>query len=145
MPKLDPFSAQLVALVRKMPDDAILALVKNQLGALGGSATVDAAPRTARRSKTASGRKTAKRGPRASNANRAALVGAVEKYVLGSKGVGLADVASAVGVTKDRAKAALKQLKAAGRIAHGGDRKFARYAANTKTALAASKRARAGK
>jgi hypothetical protein len=44
---------------------------------------------------------------------------------------------------KDRAKAALKQLKAAGRVASGGDPRFARYAADRKTAEAASIRARA--
>ena len=38
MSKIDPFSAQLVALVRSMPDEAILALVRDQLGAVAAPA-----------------------------------------------------------------------------------------------------------
>ena len=34
MPNIDAFSAQIVKLVREMPDEAILDLVKHQLGAL---------------------------------------------------------------------------------------------------------------
>jgi hypothetical protein len=71
-------------------------------------------------------------------------VGAVEKLVNASKGLSLANVATATRVSKNRAKAALRQLKAAGRIASGGDRKFTRYAADRKTAEAASLKARAG-
>ena len=45
---MDAFSAQIVELVRKeMSDEAILALVKNQLGAV--AATAAAAPRRAGR------------------------------------------------------------------------------------------------
>ena len=151
MPKLDAFSAQLVSLVRQMPDEALLALVKNQLAGVDAGAAAETTPkkvgarRTARRAKAKAPRGVRAPVTRGSNARRAALVEAVEKFVLGSKGVGLADVATAVGVSKDQAKSALKQLKAAGRIAYGGDRKYARYAADAKTALAASKSARAGK
>ncbi len=38
MAKLDPFSAQVVELVRSLSDEAILELVRNQLGAIGLSA-----------------------------------------------------------------------------------------------------------
>ena len=46
----DAFSQQIVNLVRKMPDEAILALVKNQLGAVTGEAPLvpPAAPRRSR-------------------------------------------------------------------------------------------------
>ncbi len=46
------------------------------------------------------------------------------------------------GVPQPKAASALKQLKLAKRIVQGGDRRFARYAGDLKTALAASEQAR---
>src|ERR1700759_4042563 len=49
MATTDAFSAQIVELVRKMPDEAILELVKHQLGALGVSQLRGLAPASSRR------------------------------------------------------------------------------------------------
>lgn len=78
----DAFSAQIVELVRKMSDEAILALVKNQLGALASSSAeiggVTAAPATARR-RGRPPRATAAPGPAASTSTPAAKTTATTK------------------------------------------------------------------
>ena len=69
MSKLDPFSAQIVDLVRhQMSDEAILELVRNQLGAVGAkgsSATpaprTSAAPKAAKAAPKRAARKPAKK------------------------------------------------------------------------------------
>jgi hypothetical protein len=161
MPNLDPFCARLVAFIRIMPDDAILALVRSQLdGSVVPSAPTSSTATTARRrgaakraktatkpaaAKSAAGRNRTTRKPAAARANKAALLLSVEKVVRASRGVSLAEVAKATNSSKARAAAALRELKGAGRIAQGGDRRFARYAADQKTAMAASQFARHGK
>jgi len=176
----DAFSAQIVELVRKMPDEAILALVKNQLGAVAAhaatpvAAAVAAAPvrRRGRPPRAAAAAAPApaapapvaapapaakpaaaapaKRGaaakrkpgrPRRSPAasqERVDTLNNVERIVKASGGVSASDVAKAAGIPQTRAAAALKELKLAKRIFQGGDRRFARYAGDAKTAESAS-------
>jgi hypothetical protein len=159
MATTDVFSAQIVELVRKMPDEAILELVKHQLGALGVSHLRGLAPaRSSRRGRptrvAASGAK-AKRAvaatkrragrPRKAPAvseERQEILNNVERIVKASSGVSASDVAKSAGILQTRAAAALKELKIAKRIFQGGDRRFARYAGDPKTAEQASLNAR---
>ncbi|WP_437674323.1 hypothetical protein [Sorangium sp. So ce131] len=158
----DAFSQQIVNLVRKMPDEAILALVKNQLGAVTGETPLvpPPAPRRSRsraragavQSKTSS--VAAKRGaapkrrpgrPRkspAASAERQETLEAVERLVKASSGMSASEVAKQAGIPQTRAAAALKELKLEKRIFQGGDRRFARYAGDAKTAEQASANAR---
>lgn len=164
MATTDAFSAQIVKLVRNMPDEAILALVKNQLGAITGTAGLAVAPRRGRPPrivaaaaapavKAAKPAKRAKRGrpakagrkgpgrPRQSpalSAERQATLEKVEKVVKNSSGVSASEVARSASIPQTRAAAALKELKLAKRIFQGGDRRFARYAGDAKTAEHAS-------
>ncbi|WP_437952168.1 hypothetical protein WME98_16635 [Sorangium sp. So ce296] len=158
----DAFSQQIVNLVRKMPDEAILALVKNQLGAVTGEAPLVPAP-APRRSRTRAragavqskpSSVAAKRGaapkrrpgrPRkspAASAERQETLDAVERVVKASAGVSASEVAKQAGIPQTRAAAALKELKLEKRIFQGGDRRFARYAGDAKTAEQASANAR---
>jgi hypothetical protein len=165
----DPFSAQLVALVRQMPDDAILALVKNRLDAVAGApvstgATSTATPSPSGRRRGRPRREAAaapapakapakkeaapKRRPgrprktAALSAERQETLNSVERIVKNSSGVSASDVARQAGIPQTRAAAALKELKLAKRIFQGGDRRFARYAGDAKTAEQASLNAR---
>ena len=141
MTELDPFTQQLLDMIRKMPDDAILELVRTNLGvgsiAAGTTTTTAPARRTAAPKK---GRRKAR-----TRGDRAALLDRVEAFVRDSKGVGLSDVAEGLGESKSRIQSALRDLKKAGRVAAAGDRRFTRYAVDARTARAASKRARNGK
>lgn len=170
MATMDAFSAQIVRMVRDMNDEAILALVKNQLGSVAGAlpAALPTAgtrrrgrpPRAAAASAPAPSpapaptKGGAKRGasakrkpgrPRRSPAasqERQDTLNLVEKLVKSSQGVSASDVAKQAGVPQTRAAAALKELKLAKRIFQGGDRRFARYAGDAKTAEQASLSAR---
>ena len=62
--------------------------------------------------------------------------------VKGSNGMSASEVSRAAGIAQPRVAAALKDLKAAKRIFQGGDRRFARYAGDPRTAEAASTHAR---
>ena len=141
MPNLDAFSAQIVEMVRKMPADAILSLVRNQLGSLGASVGRSVAFRAAARGSVGRGRG-APRGRRGPSAARSELLDAVEKVVKSGSGMSSSEIASAAGVAQPRVASALKELKLARRIFQGGDRRFARYAGDSKTANAASIHAR---
>jgi hypothetical protein len=156
-----------------MNDEAILALVKNQLGSVAGALPTAALPqagtrRRGRPPRAASAAQTqsapaaaskqsgggSKRGatpkrkpgrPRRSPAasqERQDTLNLVEKIVKNSQGVSASDVAKQAGVPQTRAAAALKELKLAKRIFQGGDRRFARYAGDGKTAEQASLNAR---
>lgn len=171
MATMDAFSAQIVRMVRDMNDEAILALVKNQLGAVtsgisalptagtrrrgrpprAAAASAPAASAPAASAKPSGGSKrgaTAKRKPGrprrspAASAERQDTLNTVEKIVKTSQGVSASDVAKQAGVPQTRAAAALKELKLAKRIFQGGDRRFARYAGDAKTAEQASLNAR---
>jgi hypothetical protein len=152
MANIDAFSAQIVRLVREMPDEAILDLVKHQLGALKISRPEKAARRPARPGRAASKKAPAKpKGkrqtsavkhrqvrPLAVSAERQVMLDNVERLVKQSSGLSASDVAKSAGIPQTRAAAALKELKLAKRIFQGGDRRFARYAGDSKTADQAS-------
>jgi hypothetical protein len=163
MPISDAFTKEIVKLVRSMPDEAILALVKHQLGVGSGGAAVSvaapaaAAParRRARRpakkrpSKPAAkpaapkaARPSAKRPAQATGPDRAALLASVERVVKSGSGLAASDVARAAGIPQSRATSVLKELKQAKRVFQGGDRRFARYAGDPRTAAQASEHAR---
>jgi hypothetical protein len=144
MPSFDPFSAQIVQFVRQMPAEAILALVRQRLGVSSATATVangKAQPRALGVSTSPKpGRRT-----RATSADRVALLDTVERVVKAGSGLSASDVAKAAGVAQPRVAAAIRELKQAKRIFQGGDRRFARYAADTKTAQRASIASRKGR
>ena len=146
MPSVDPFSAQIVQFVRQMPAEAILALVRQRLGVSPAAAngkgdlrSVASAP-SAVASSRSNGRRT-----RSTSADRTALLATVERVVKAGSGLSASDVAKAAGVAQTRVAAAIRELKQSKRIFQGGDRRFARYAADTSTAKRASLAARKGK
>jgi hypothetical protein len=191
----DAFTQQIIKLVRSMPDDAILALVKNQLGLDGGKGLVSVAavsqapkrrgrppkaakapkpvkaakpapkpaaapaapaPKPAAPAKKAAPAKAAKKAAPAKAPAKAAgrggrptrggdrteLLNLVERAIKGGSGMAASDVAKAAGIPQSRATAAIKELKLAKRIFQGGDRRFARYAGDARTAQQASENAR---
>jgi hypothetical protein len=166
MASLDPFSAQIVQLVRNMPDDAILALVRNQLGAVTGAAAV-VAPMAKKRgrpkkvvakvtkvtakaktiTKKKAAKKVAKKKPvgrpkKRTSAARLKVLASVERAVKTSKGLSASEVARTTNIGQVRVATALRELKIAKRIYQGGDRRFARYAGDARTAEQASLHAR---
>ena len=169
MATTDAFQQQIVRMVREMPDDAILALVKDRLGNVAGGASGAAAPlveaaatrrrgrparaaatpapqqkaSTSRREAPATKRKPGRpKKTAALSAERQEVLNSVERIVKSSNGVSASDVARQAGIPQTRAAAALKELKLAKRIFQGGDRRFARYAGDAKTAEQASLNAR---
>lgn len=166
MPNIDSFSAQLVAMVRNMPDEAILELVLHKLTADEGPAPKAAArpaapaarkasPPAKKAKKKVARRSTAKpasqpkpaapAAAKAGDQSKDALIAAVEKTIKKSNGLGLAAVSAAVGQPKARVSSAIRELKDQKKIFQAGDRRFARYAGDVKTAKAATIRARTGK
>ncbi|MEO7332260.1 MAG: hypothetical protein ABI193_27030 [Minicystis sp.] len=161
MASTDAFSAQIVELVRKMSDEAILELVKHQLGAAlgvsplrnlarsapgrGGRPTrvvVESAKRGKRGSASAKRRPGRPRKTASLSEERQETLNNVERVVKASSGVSASDVARSASIPQTRAAAALKELKLAKRIFQGGDRRFARYAGDAKQAELASTTAR---
>jgi Replication protein A C terminal len=152
MAKLDPFSQQIVEMVRNMSDEAILELVRNQLGMFEGSgsvvaasATVASARSTQKRSNKAAGKRRTTRkkgGSRASSAQRAELLTSVERVIKGAKGLSASEIAKKTKLPQSRVASLVRELKKAKRIHQGGDRRFARYAGDAKTAQKASITAR---
>lgn len=161
MASTDAFSAQIVELVRKMPDEAILELVKHQLGAALGVSPLRnlarpvagrsgratrAVAESAKRAKraTASSKRRPGRPRKTANLSeeRQETLNNVERIVKASSGVSASDVAKSAAIPQTRAAAALKELKLAKRIFQGGDRRFARYAGDAKQAELASTTAR---
>ena len=145
MAKLDAFSAQIVKLVREMPDEAILELVKNQLGSVRLSSPPTnghdgASVHTELRTGYGRSRR-ARHTPRSSH-DHARVLDIVERLVKASTGLSASEVARSGGIPQVRAAAALKALKMDKRIYQGGDRRFARYAGDPKTAEQASLSAR---
>lgn len=151
----DAFSAQIIELVRRMPDEAILDLVKNRLGMAPfrslsqqaraprtRAARAAAEPKSKRRATTAAPRGGQPRRATNLSQERKETLDSVERVVKASSGVSASEVARASGIPQPRAAAALKELKLEKRIFQGGDRRFARYAGDTKVAEAASLAAR---
>jgi hypothetical protein len=85
--------------------------------------------------------KPGKRG-RSSAAGRQDTLNAVERIVKAGSGLAASDVAKAANIPQSRASTALKELKGQRKIFQGGDRRFARYAGDSKTAEQASLNAR---
>jgi hypothetical protein len=156
MARMDAFSAQIVKFVREMPDEALLDLVKQKLGVLGvpagrhGRGALRSVPmplapaptRGKRSSVTVKPKRSSARRAAPASAERQSLLDSVERVVKASSGVSASDVARLAGIPQTRAAAALKELKLAKRIFQGGDRRFARYAGDLKTAEQASTAAR---
>ncbi len=158
----DPFAAEIVKMVRSMPDEAILDLVRERLGMTGGAAparrparraapaasAAEPAPKTKAKTRSkAKAKAKAKRKAtrkRRTGAGKEQLLAQVESVVKKGKGLALREIASKVGESKSVVAAALRELKANKRIYQGGDRRFARYAGSASVASAASKRARSG-
>lgn len=144
---MDAFSAQIVKFVREMPDEALLELVKQKLGVLGAAvgrrnAAEAGSPARAAGLKSARAAGEKLSAPPASPAERQRMLDDVERIVKGGAGLSASDVARAASLPQTRAAAALKELKLAKRICQGGDRRFARYAGDAKTAEQASDTAR---
>src|SRR5262245_9230528 len=117
----DAFSRQIVELVRKMPDDAILALVKNQLGAVTGDgalaaptprrgrarpadkAAPKAAPAAAKRGTAPKRRPGRPRKSQAASAERQETLDSVERIVKASSGLSASEVAKSAGIPQTRA------------------------------------------
>lgn len=70
------------------------------------------------------------------------VLATVERIVRASKGLAVSEIARQAETTPGHAGRALRALKRSGRIFQGGDRRFARYAADAATALQASLDAR---
>ncbi len=152
----DAFSAQIVELVRRMPDEAILELVKNRLGMApfreldqngrgrGGRAARATAEPKSKKGRAEPTKRSAARPRRApiESQERQETLESVERVVKSSSGVSASEVAKAAGIPQPRAAAALKELKLEKRIFQGGDRRFARYAGDAKVAEEASLAAR---
>jgi Replication protein A C terminal len=148
MPQLDAFSQQIVDLVRRMPDDAILELVKNQLGMDGAVAApiVASAPARQKAKPAAPPKRKAtkvrrKRSSRRS-ADREKALATVETAIKSSKGMSASQIASKTKLPQSRVSSLVRELKDQKRVHQGGDRRFARYAGDAKTAAKASNDAR---
>jgi hypothetical protein len=132
------FAAQIIDLVlSRLPDHLILEAVRRRLG--GRVALVRAGARPAAE---VSRRAPAPRPQRASSPERERLRTAVERIVRDGAGMSVSDVTKLARAPQTRVASVLKELKLAGRIFQGGDRRFARYAADPKLAAQASARAR---
>lgn len=148
MPKLDAFSQQIVDLVRQMPDEALLELVKNQLGADGAAVSAGSNGRPTRSASTPKSTKRAtkkRRGGRKTSRTSAARQEAMDKVegvIKSSKGLSASEIAKKSKLPQTRVSSLVRDLKAQGRIHQGGDRRFARYAGDAKTAAKASDEAR---
>lgn len=150
---MDAFSAQIVKFVREMPDEALLELVKQKLGVLGVAAARDG--HSASSTVPTSAKKKAKETPThtremqritprraVASPDRQSVLDEVERVVKANQGMSASEVARAASIPQTRAASALKELKLAKRIFQGGDRRFARYAGEAKTAEQASTVAR---
>lgn len=129
---MDAFSQELVKFVRQMPDEALLELVKLKLGLLVPPAKREASKRS--------------RPPPEPDVHptldRRSMLEQVESVVKAGSGMSSSEVANATGIPQLRVAAALRELKAAGRVFQGGERRFARYAGDAPTAERASTLAR---
>ncbi|HVY46453.1 MAG TPA: hypothetical protein VHB21_11270 [Minicystis sp.] len=138
-----------------MSDEAILALVRNQLDAVfasegvrarpqprGRKAAAPPAPRPAAAAKKPKKRRAGAPRRRVDSAEREQLLTSIEKIVKGGSGMSASEVSKAAGMPQTRVASALKELKLAKRIFQGGDRRFARYAGDAKSAEQASLNAR---
>ncbi|MEZ4446352.1 MAG: hypothetical protein R3B72_45155 [Polyangiaceae bacterium] len=126
MTKHTSFEKHLIDMVRQMPAEALLELVKHELGVIG-AAKASSAPRRARQTATS---------------GKALTDVAVLEVVKASEGMALGEVAAAVGAEKLPTRNALKRLMKRGAMYMAGERRYARYATTSAMAKAASRRAR---
>ena len=146
--RIDPmntFEKNIVNFVRTdMPDQSVMALVRNQL--LNESSNVDFSGAMGSTKAKPSRAKKASAAPkqRRTRGNASELRSTVEAYVKASPtGLAASEVAKGVGAPQPAVARALKQLYEGKRIARAGERRFARYARNKTLANAAVKAARA--
>ena len=66
----------------------------------------------------------------------------VESVIKSSEGLSASEIAQKSKLPRTRVSSLVRDLKAQGRIHQGGDRRFARYAGDAKTAAKASEQAR---
>lgn len=135
--------------------DAEVGAVLGKLLQVGGvpAIGVTAAPATGIAGKVARGplarkpaaaKATAKKRGRRTSANVAELREKAIAHVTASDGLAASDVAGALGIDRVQASQILTWATKQGKIAMGGERRFARYAATGNKALAASQAARKG-
>src|SRR5262245_59966099 len=137
MPTPNAFARELIKMVRSLPDEVLLELVRHQFD---GHAS--AAPqRTSIRVNTPPKARVKRRG-RATSADREQLPVLVERLVKGSRGLSSTEIANMVKAATPRVQSVLRELKHAKRIFQAGDRRFARYADDAETAKLASANAR---
>ena len=142
---------KVVDMVRGMPDDELFALVRGEILGGGGKvakssgfthplAGTPSAPAAKLPAKSKPGKAKSKRkshGVRGQK--RDGFLAAVEAVVKAGKGMSASQITAKVKAPQPRVAAVLRDLKLAGRICQGGERRFARYAADQKTADAKSK------
>ena len=132
------FTKQLINLVRSLPDDALLDLVRHRLD------VAPMIPQPASRQNSPAPKARVKRRTRATSADREQLVTLIERLVKGSRGLSSTQIAKMVRAATPRVQSVLRELKHDKRIFQGGDRRFARYAGDAETAQAASRNAKRG-
>lgn len=158
---LNLLQRQIVDLFRKMSDEEIWQIVQGHIGTVGvpapaaKAAAPAAAPKPRKRraakakaaapAKVKAAAKPKKTRTRRTSAEREKLLLAVESVVKDSSGLSASQVAAKVKAPQPRVAAALRELKTAKRIHQGGERRFARYAGDAKTAKNASLAARSKK
>lgn len=104
-----------------------------------------AAPRPAASKKAAAPRSTGRKKAgrrRTGGGNRDKEMDAVERLVKSSKGLSASEISSRTKIPQSRVSAHVRALKGDKRIFQGGDRRFARYAGDQKSAEQASMDAR---
>ena len=156
---LNLLQRQIVDLFRKMSDEEIWPIIQGHIG----NVTVASAPAPAAKAAPAAAKPRKRRAAKAkaaapakvkaaakpkktrtrrTSAEREKLLLAVEAAVKDSSGLSASQVAAKVKAPQPRVAAALRELKTAKRIHQGGERRFARYAGDAKTANKASLAAR---
>lgn len=108
------------------------------------AASTKAAPAKAAPAKAAPAAKKAASKRRSNGEDKASALDKVFRVVQGRDGVAVSDIVKATSLDRGPVTAALKALKEAGRIAMGGNRRFARYAMSQAAADQASEAARKG-
>jgi|RhiMetdeSRZDD1v2_1073273.scaffolds.fasta_scaffold235459_4 hypothetical protein len=131
------FTQQLIKMVRTLPDEALLDLVRHRLD--GVAETLPR--RTSAFDKQLSNAAARRRG-RSTSVDREELLLLVERLVKGSRGLSSTEIARMVRAATPRVQSVLRELKHDRRIFQAGDRRFARYAGDAATAEAASRNAK---
>ena len=148
-PKLPPMSGNLLKLAAPcglLAAAAIVAAPNNEKPPEGAVEKIaEAVPAKAyakpKKARKVAVKKAAKGGRRTTAARQQLLV-TVERAVKHAKGMSASQVASTVRAPQSRVASALRELKVSKRIFQGGDRRFARYAGDARTAQTASLSAR---